>query len=289
LEIERGRIEALPDHRARQQHQQQTERDDQPSDLVREVLEPHAIAGRNQPGGISPQQLEVARQRPHLSRKLIRDVVGQRVDRDRLGLVDRPVPFDHHPHRDQHVVEDRVRRQRLPERSANRVERARRADRRVDTAFVATDPHLIAPIGSKAVRRRAAFRQHESPADRPDRLVAEIGGQPSKGHGVELLSGVHEHDQFPASRGHPGVERLGLSPVRRQTDQAHAARFVTRRDVVARVGGPIRDHQDLQAIEREVQRQQILQLGLQDRRLVMDRHDHADRRRPHAFAHETRP
>ena len=135
------------------------------------------------------------------------------IDRTSRRVEQHPVASTHDPQRNQHIVENRVRRDRLEQRAADRVDGAGRADRGVRAALVPAHELLVAPVEAHAVAgRRRSGAQHQLAADRADRRVGEIRDQGSHRAGLEPLPGVGEHDDLSARGAHDVVEHRGFAP-----------------------------------------------------------------------------
>ncbi len=144
---------------AEQPQRRQRIRDGEPRHLVRDELDPRRIAPGQEKRGFEPEQLVVARQRPPLPADLVFRVARGAIVGARPIVEHHAGARQHTPHRRKHVVEDRVLRQRPPERPPHRIHRSRGAHRRGDGGFVATD--LLSRTASTTRRLRQSSTASE--------------------------------------------------------------------------------------------------------------------------------
>jgi len=155
---------------AAHKHGGMQERRREPQAFVGQRLEPDAIAQRIQKPPFPAKQLERAGDRPGLANELLASGRRRSVEGARPRIEQHAVASPHNPQRDQHIIENRVRRDRIEQRAPDRVDSAGGTDRGVGAALVPADEFLVAPVEADAVAgRRRPGTQHQLAADRADR------------------------------------------------------------------------------------------------------------------------
>jgi hypothetical protein len=98
---------------AAREHDRLQERRRESKTLVRQGLEPDAIARGIQEPSFPPEQLKRAGNGSRLTAELLPRRRRRSIDRTSGRVKQYPVASTHHPHGDQHIVENRVRRDRF--------------------------------------------------------------------------------------------------------------------------------------------------------------------------------
>ena len=196
--------------------EQQGPRDQQPADLVRDVLQPDRIDDRHEQPRFLRQNLVVACERPRLPPRSRPRASSTPVVGERALLEHDPVAVEHRAHRREHVVEQRVRRGAGCHSAApQRVDRAGRAERRPDRALVAPQPLLVFPVETDAVadargqllpRRRS--RASARPVTPPTRGSAKFATSSDEGAGAQKRWRASAKTRMsPRRRRHARVQR----------------------------------------------------------------------------------
>ena len=197
------------------------------------------------------------------------------LDRDRVRVVDRPPAPLHHRVREAEVVAE-----------AGVAVHVVGAPHRVDGAVPARDPgqsrlvfpqpHLVAPVHALPARA-AGIREPEPAADVGDIRIGEAADERAEGVGLPEGVGVREGDDLALRPGHRGVLRGHLA-LPGPGEQAHT-RVLPGDRLDGRVG-PVRravgGDDDLDALGRVVEREQVLQATCDHALLVVRGDDDRD-------------
>ena len=250
---------------------------------------------RQQQPVLADEELHDPADRPHLPCVLLPPGGGRPIPGARPGVEDDAVAVAGDPHGNHDVVVQRVGGDRLEEAPPDRVDRAGRADRRVQRALRAPDELLVAPVGADAVthRGRRVVEEQELAAGGADAVVGEVLGEPAHGVGLVALPGVAEHDDRPPAAGNGVVEdrRLAATPRVGQHPDGRAGEgrtLVATRHVDGAVGGAVGGDHDFQPVGPVVELQAVLDPPGDRFRLVVGGDEHRDRWLDRSALHRSR-